>query len=1367
MKKNPPEKTCLLRFLVHAASLLFVSLCTLIQTTLAQTLPRLEWSSYHGGSDDDGLRDMAIDSSSNLYVIGSTMSNSGIATAGSYQPTLAGLSDVYFAKYDKDGVQIWSTYFGGNNNDFGQSITVDDQGYIYITGFTNSGLGIASAGAFQPINNGGFADAFVAKFDGDGNRIWSTYFGGNMDERSNSITVDGDGHVTIIGWTNSSSSIASSGAFQTGFQGQEDIYLAQFDNNGQQRWATYYGDIGFDIGLQVAADASNNLVISGWTSSVSNFTTAGAFQQAYSGGTSDAYLAKFSQDGARMWCTFYGGSIDEYGDALIIGANDDIYIAGPCNSPNGLTTPGTHQQVIGGGFDAFIARFNTSGSRLWGSYYGGIDDDDAYGLAIDEDQYLYLTGYTKSPGNIATVNAHQTTAGGDWDGYLARINNTGNLVWGTYLGGTAIDQSLGVEVDSSGYVYITGLVASPNQIATPGSSQENYGGGAADGFVAKFSPCTDPVLNFLNGGYLCSSSNFVFDLAFTGTPPFTFTYSLDGVVQPPVTADMSPFFHLVTVPWSDSIKLLSVHSGPCIGQVTGAFDYVKIVEPVSVSNSIITCNQTDLTYTISLDLSGGVFGYLSGGTTTGFVSGNQYFSAPQPFNQDYDIIIWSGLMCDSVFFTGSSGCVVNCPVDFGTISADTPFCDGADILLQASGGLSYAWDGPDNFISSQQNPVIPSASAINEGVYSVIITDNNNCKDTLSTQVDIHIVQGSVTGDTPVCAGEDIQLSAMGGLSYLWSGPDNFSSLSGNPVIPSASSINDGIYMVTITDQENCSAIYSVDIVVTPPPLASIMGNEPLCEGDTLQLSANGGNTYSWIGPDGFTSNLQNPFIANSEIANAGMYSVTVTDINNCMDDASLSINILDGPDVMIMTNTPLCSGSDILFQGSGADSYSWIGPNSFTSALQNPVISDSDLTDSGLYTLIGTNTNGCRDSITTNINVFPLPVVMATADQAEYCEEETIQLNVNSGTSYTWSGPDGFTSNLQSPSIFNSTTAQQGTYTIQISDVNGCTNQGQVSILVISSPAVTIAGDVSVCEGELVQLTAQGNASTYSWTGPAGVMSSNMIITVPNSNLDNSGTYYLISGNAQNCFSTDSAIVLVQANPVAAITGPDSICAGEEVILMASGGQDYNWNTGETGASLTDFPTNTTAYEVVVSQGECNDTATWIVLVNPLPDITISGAGTIAPGETIMLVASGADQYTWASVAGLNCTTCPDPIAMPDSTTTYCVTGLLNGCEATECAVVMVVVNCDFDLPNVFSPDFDGFNDYWCSPKPDCVSEQHLTIFDRWGNALFDQSGEEVCWDGTSHQKEVNPGVYVYKLELRLSATETKVMTGDIMVMR
>jgi gliding motility-associated-like protein len=875
------------------------------------------------------------------------------------------------------------------------------------------------------------------------------------------------------------------------------------------------------------------------------------------------------------------------------------------------------------------------------------------------------------------------------------------------------------------------------------------------------------VLNFLNGGYLCNSSNFVFDLAFTGTPPFTFTYSLDGVAQPPVTADMSPFFHLVTEPWSDSIKLLSVHSGPCIGQLTGAFDYVKIVEPVSASTPIINCNQTNQTYTFSLDLSGGVFGYISGGTTPGFVSGNQFFSSPQPFDQDYDVIIWSGLMCDSVFLTGPSGCIVNCPVDFGTISPDTLICDGADISLQASGGLSYAWEGPDNFMSSLQNPVITGASPINWGVYSVTITDNNNCKDTLSTLVGIHVVNGFVTGDTPVCAGEDIELTATGGLTYLWSGPDNFSSISGNPVLPMASALSDGRYFVTITDDENCSATYYVDIVVNPLPIVSVMGNDPICEGDTLLLATNGGNTYNWTGPAGFNSNLQNPFIVDVDITNAGMYFVTATDINNCMGSASLSINILDGPEVMIMTNTPLCSGSDILFQGSGADSYAWTGPNGFTSALPDPVIAASDLADSGPYTLIGTNTNGCRDSITTNIDVLPLPVVMATADQAEYCEEETILLSVNSGTSYSWSGPDGFTSNLQSPSIINSTLAQQGTYIVQMSDVNGCTNQGQVSILVISSPTVTIAGDVSICEGSSVLLTAQGDGTTYNWSGPAGVMSSGMIISVPDATLINSGTYYLVSGNAQNCFSTDSVEVLVQVNPVAGITGPDSICAGEEVNLIASGGQDYDWNSGETGASLSDFPPVTTAYEVVVTQGECNDTATWIVLVNPLPEITIGGAGTIAPGEAIMLVASGADQYTWGPGAGLDCTTCPDPTAMPDTTTTYCVTGLLNGCEATECAVVMVVVNCDFALPNVFSPNFDSINDYWCSPKPDCVSEQHLTVFDRWGNALFDQRGEDVCWDGTAQQKEVSPGVYVYRLELQLSATETRIVTGDIMVIR
>jgi gliding motility-associated-like protein len=1333
----------------------------------AQPIPRLEWATYHGGTGEDVFRDMAIDKTGHLYVIGSTQSAAGIATPGSFQNSLAGMSDVYVAKYTTDGALVWSTYFGGQFDDFGQSIALDTQGNIFITGITSSQTGIASPGAFQTTNNGGFADAFVAKFDTDGNRVWSTYFGGNMDERSNSITIDDDGNVTIIGWTNSNSSIASPGAFQTTFQGQEDIYLAQFDNNGLRRWATYYGDIGYDIGLQVDADASNNLVISGWTSSTANFSTAVAFQTVYGGGTADAFIARFSQNGSRLWCSYYGGSFDEYGDALLVAENGDIYLAGPCNSPDAISTAGTHQPVIGGGFDAFVARFNASGSRTWGSYYGGPNDDVAYGLALDGEQNLYLTGYTRSASAIATVNAHQTTPGGDWDAYLVRMTNMGMRQWATYFGGSGLDQSLGVEVDSSGYVYISGLTVSTNQVATTGSTQENYGGGTSDGFLARFSPCTDPVLTLLNGGYLCDGSNYVFDFQITGVPPYEITYSLDGVIQPPIVADTSPFYYTVLQPWTDSIKLLSITSGPCSGQIAGAFDYVKTVEPVTSSNVVIDCNQNDLTYTVSLDLTGGVFSFLSVGSTSGFINVDHFTSSPLPFAQDFDIAITSGLMCDTVVLSGSSGCLVNCPIDFGTITPDTIVCDGSDIMLQASGGMSYAWQGPDNFTSNLPNPVITGAGTLNQGVYTVIVTDANTCKDTLTTLVEVHVVQGSITGDASVCAEENIQLFASGGITYQWSGPDNFSSTTENPMIANASVLQDGSYFVTITDQENCSVILSIDIMVHPLPDATASGNGPLCEGETLLLSAIGGSAYNWQGPSGFVSNQSNPSLINTAISNSGMYSVTVTDQNNCTDTDSVSVIILDAPEIMLTSNSPVCSGSDILLRGSGADGYSWSGPNGFTSSLPDATILNSGPSDSGLYSLIGINTNGCRDTLIEMIEVFPLPVVMVTSDKPEYCEGDTVHLEVTQASTYTWSGPAGFTSALQSPSIINITTQQQGTYNIQISDANGCTNEAQLNILVNSSPVTTISGDLTRCEGDTLQLSAQGDGITYAWTGPAALMSFSAQLILSDVSVVNSGTYILTTTNAENCHSIDSILVLVQATPLAAITGPDTICDGEEVLLTASGGLQYLWDNGQVGTVLIDFPNVSAGYEVTVTEGECSNVAAWNVIVNPLPQIILGGGTTISPGESIRLSATGADQYLWDPIDGLSCPTCPDPVATPDSTTTYCVTGFLNGCEAIECVVVNVVIDCDFDLPNVFSPNFDGSNDFWCSPKPDCVTDQTLTVFDRWGNALFNQTGEEVCWDGTSRNKEVSSGVYVFLLALKLSATETKYKTGDILLLR
>ncbi|MBK8347872.1 MAG: SBBP repeat-containing protein [Saprospiraceae bacterium] len=320
-----------------------------------------DWSTYHGGTNEDSFRDMAIDASGNVYVVGSTRSSNAISTPAAYQSVIAGGSDVFVAKYDTDGNRIWSTYFGGTGDDFGQSIDLDINGNIFITGLTFSNDGIATAGTHQTSFNGN-GDVFIAKLDNNGFRIWGSYFGGSGFDFANDLEVDIMGNPIIIGWTNSNNNISSPGSFQTTYGAQDDILLAKFSTNGQLLWATYYGDAGFDTGLQVESDGMANIIISGWTSSLVNMTTSGAFQTTYGGNTSDNFIAKFDQAGNRLWATYYGGSGDDYADALLVNAAGDIYLSGSTNSPNNITTAGSFQPLVSTGYDVF---FSSLYSQWW------------------------------------------------------------------------------------------------------------------------------------------------------------------------------------------------------------------------------------------------------------------------------------------------------------------------------------------------------------------------------------------------------------------------------------------------------------------------------------------------------------------------------------------------------------------------------------------------------------------------------------------------------------------------------------------------------------------------------------------------------------------------------------------------------------------------------------------------------------------------------------------------------------------------------------------------------------------------------------------------------------------------------------------
>jgi len=387
-----------------------------------------------------------------------------------------------------DPTLTWATYFGGEFEDDGNAVSTDADGNVFITGETYSGLHIATTGAYQTsfsgnghgLNHSRSSDVFVAKFNSLDTLEWATYYGGpgnaNQTNDATGIKADALGNVYIIGSTSSATDIATSGAFQTTFTGTA-AFLAKFNNSGGLDWATYFSGNGSSGGSAVTTDVSGNVIITGSVANSTGLATSGAYQTSYQyPGGGCCYLAKFSSSGTEIWATYYGqyGSTQE--GSLATDASGNIYLAGSDGGSSGMATNGAYQTSSGGNYDALLSKFSSSGARIWATYFGGNNEDEAVGVVVDKDGNVYMAGQTKSTTGIATSGAQQTSLGGGNDAFLAKFNNSGKLSWATYFGGIGNDEAGGICTDIFGNIMITGSTGSYSGIATSNGSQTSYGG---------------------------------------------------------------------------------------------------------------------------------------------------------------------------------------------------------------------------------------------------------------------------------------------------------------------------------------------------------------------------------------------------------------------------------------------------------------------------------------------------------------------------------------------------------------------------------------------------------------------------------------------------------------------------------------------------------------------------------------------------------------------------------------------------------------------------------------------------------------------------------------------------------------------------
>ncbi len=659
----------------------------------------------------------------------------------------------------------------------------------------------------------------------------------------------------------------------------------------------------------------------------------------------------------------------------------------------------------------------------------------------------------------------------------------------------------------------------------------------------------------------------------------------------------------------------------------------------------------------------------------------------------------SGLLAGTytVTITDAVGCIltddfiVEEPALLVVTTAPTQnLCNGdlnGSIDAEISGGTldyTYSWTGPDGFTSSLEDLI-----NLAEGVYSLIVTDENNCiatSDIILTDPDT--LAAAVSLIDPSCVGLDdgsIDLEMTGGtgvLDYSWIGPDGFVSSAEDLI-----NLQAGDFLVDVLDENGCSFSFTYTLNVQQVMTISLSGTDISCndfEDGAISLEVNGGNPdygFEWSGPDSFTSSSE-------DLINlaAGDYTLTITDDLGCSLDTLISLNEPTVLEVLDLLSTDLdCfqdgSGSISLSTTGGTPGYTWEwnGPSGFLSTQE-----DLSGLVAGTYDLTLSDVNDCPLTLSVTLMEPAELTVQAQSIQEAFCQNSpdgSIDVGINGGTpdfAVSWNGPDGFTSNDQ-----NLQDILPGEYTITITDDNDCITSAPFTVGFILDIMADAGTYPPICNGEAIDLDGSGSSEgvDYSWSLVNGTPFSNQVSTTFQATTESDLIVLTVSNGA--CIDRDTLILDILLLPM-----PD---AGEDITSFVN--------------------------EAVVLGGD----PTW----------------------------GDASSFSWFPPQNLDNPSSPNPIYINQGTTTFIVTVIdNNGCIATD--EIIVTLDPTIEVPDGFTPNGDAYNDGWELANVGLFPGMVVQVFNRWGDELFQSPpGYPEPWDGEYDGSPLPVGTYYYVIEL------------------
>ncbi|MBS1634288.1 MAG: gliding motility-associated C-terminal domain-containing protein [Bacteroidetes bacterium] len=715
----------------------------------------------------------------------------------------------------------------------------------------------------------------------------------------------------------------------------------------------------------------------------------------------------------------------------------------------------------------------------------------------------------------------------------------------------------------------------------------------------------------------------------------------------------------------------------------------------------------------------------------------------------------------------TSGTIFNIPVapqPTITVTPNQGICSGQNASLVAGGGASYTWT-PSSSLSSSSGSNVTATPTVNT-TYTVI-GSNGTCTNSAVTTVTVGpSASVSVTPtSTTICSGQSAVLNATSGSTYTWTAssgtnPPGVASVTVSPTTPTTYTVMTGSGNCTATAVASVSVAPAINLTVTP-------SNTTICSGGSgTSITASGATNYSWTPGTGLSGTSGPNVTANP--SSTTNYTVIGSN-SSCTVTSVATVSVVNVSLTVTPTSGTYCAGgTPVSLTASGATSYSWSPATGLSSTSTANTSASPTVTTT--YTVTGT-TGSCISTKTVMVTVMPPTTVTVVSSGTNICQgTTTATLTATGAATYSWAPGTGLSATTGSVVIANPSTTT--TYSVAGLTAGGCVVFPAVitvSVLPAVTPTITAASP-SVCLGSTVALTASptGAGFSYTWTPATAILGASNTASVTAKPTTTSTVVYTVAVNNGQCTGkgTFSLVVHDCIPPTAGFTTSteDSICVNGCVTFS-----NTSVSTGTPTTYQWAFPGGTPPTSNAANPQVCysapGDYTVGLVVTNPYgsdtlvidnfidvaitPTVTAFGDTTVRVGQTATITATGGLTYNWTPSTWLTCPTCSVTAATPTVTTMYIVTGYNSPhCFSSDTVIVKVDFICgDFFIPNAFSPNNDGLNDY-VNIHGFCVGTFNLQIFDRWGEKVFETTDKTVGWDGSFRGKPMDTGVFVYRVD-------------------